>query len=156
MCLLLTRLVSVHTIFVLRQTAERHRPIRKFGKPSGIWNLESGIWNLGKFCLWNPESGKILLLEFGIRHKESRNPLTIPESRIQVLLAKSGIQYLESGIHGVQSRIKTILDSLWGERQPEHCFLVMPVLRDCYTRYFFVWFQRRKHDFSSYNIYKAQ
>ena len=51
-CFLLTRLVSVHITFVLRQTAERHRPIRKFGKPSGIWNLESG---------------KILLVESRIR-----------------------------------------------------------------------------------------
>ena len=79
-----------------------------------------------------------MLVEFGIQHKESRNPLTIPESRIQVLLTKSGIQFLESGIHGVESRIKIILDSLWGERQPEHRFLVMPILRDCDTRYFFV------------------
>ena len=129
--------------FVLRQTAERHRPIRKFGKPSRIWNLESG---------------KILLVESrirenfacGIQHKESRIPLTIPEPRIQVSLTKSGIQFLESGIHGVESRIKTILDSLWGERQPEHCFLVKPVLRDCYTRYFFVWSQRQWHPYGRY------
>ena len=116
-----------------RRKTSPHKEIWK-----AFWNLESGIWenfacgiqNPGKFCLWNSE--------YSTRNPEIRLRFQNPESRIQVLLTKSGIQFLESGIHGVESRIKTILDSLWGERQPEHCFLVMPVLRDCYTRYFFV------------------
>ena len=40
-------------------------------------NFASGIRNPGKFCLWNPESGKILLVESGIREKFAygiRNP----------------------------------------------------------------------------------
>ena len=38
------------------------------------------------------------------------------ESRIQVPLTKTGIKYLESGIHGVDSRIQSILDSFtWGD-----------------------------------------
>ena len=141
--LLLLRLINVVAWkIVLPTDASRFRTYNFcFAADRRKTSPHKEIWK----AFWNLESGKILLVGFGIQHKESRNPLTIPESRIQVLLTKSGIQFLESGIHGVQSRIKTILDSLWGERQPEHCFLVMKVLRDCYTRYFFVWFQRRWH-----------
>ena len=52
-----------------------------------------GIRNLWKFWLCNPVS---CALESGI-------PLTM-EPGIQVTLKKNGIEYLESGIHGVESR----------------------------------------------------
>ena len=63
----------------------------------------------GNFCLWNPEFEKFFLVEwrilvFGVRntaHLESHLRL---ESRIQVPLTKTGIQYLESGIHDEESR----------------------------------------------------
>ena len=50
--------------------------------------------------LWNPDYC-------------SRNPTNDwnPESRIQVPLKKTGIQYLQSGIHGVESRIQECLGS---------------------------------------------
>ena len=61
---------------------------------------ESGFWNLGNFCWWNLKSW---VLESGIQLKESGIPLTIgiryPSSNDR----ESGIQYLESGIHGVES-----------------------------------------------------
>ena len=55
----------------------------------------------------NPESRA---LECGIHLKESGIPLTIGTgSRIQVPLTKTGMQYLEPGIHGVESRIQDCL-----------------------------------------------
>ena len=64
----------------------------------------------GNFCFWNyiPESGQ-KIEECGIQLKEFGIPLTTGKSRIQVLLTKTGIQYLESGIHGVESRIQDAL-----------------------------------------------
>ena len=68
------------------------------------------------FCLLNPESGNILLVESGIlglripkiQLKESGIPLTIgiqnPESKFP--LTKDGIQYPESKIYPVESRIQ--------------------------------------------------
>ena len=55
-------------------------------------NFTCGIRNPG---LWNPEYS-------------SRNPKSYLglESRIQVPLTKTGLKYLESGIHGVESRIQ--------------------------------------------------
>ena len=50
-------------------------------------------------------------MEFGIQLTESGIPLTI-ESRIQVPLAKTGIQYLGSRIHGMESRIQGCLGFL--------------------------------------------
>ena len=44
------------------------------------------------------------MLDFGIR-----NPTNKLESRIQVLLTKTGIEYLESGIHSVESTIQDCL-----------------------------------------------
>ena len=65
------------------------------------------------------ESGKILLvlsgiLGFGILSTSQgiQNPKTRLESRIRVPMTKTGIQYLESGIHGVESRIQAVSDSL--------------------------------------------
>ena len=49
------------------------------------------------------ESERFLLVESGIQLKQSGIRLTIG---IQVPLTKTGIQYLESGIHGVESRIQ--------------------------------------------------
>ena len=67
------------------------------------------------------ESDKFLLVESGIRNPEynSRNSESHQrlESRIQVPLTKIGIQYQESGIHGVESRIKDRLGFpyTWGD-----------------------------------------
>ena len=47
-----------------------------------------GIWNPG---FWNPEYS-------------SRNPES--QLRLEVLLTNSGIRYLQSGIHGLESRIQ--------------------------------------------------
>ena len=44
-------------------------------------------------------------MESGISLKESGIPQHL-ESRIQVLLTNTGIQYLESGIYSVESRIQ--------------------------------------------------
>ena len=55
-------------------------------------NFAIGIRNLG---FWDPE--------FNSRNLESHQRL---ESRIQVRLTNSGLQYLESGIHGVESKIQ--------------------------------------------------
>ena len=50
-------------------------------------------------------SGKILLVESGMQLKEFEISIT-NEARIQVPLTKTRIQYLESGIHGMESRIQ--------------------------------------------------
>ena len=55
-------------------------------------NFAIGIRNPG---FWDPE--------FNSRNLESHQRL---ESRIQVQLTNSGLQYLESGIHGVESKIQ--------------------------------------------------
>ena len=69
----------------------------------GIRNLESGnfIW-----CRWNTESWA---LESGIQLKESRIPLTIRIQNPSSTDKESGIQYQESGTHGVESRIRDCL-----------------------------------------------
>ena len=54
----------------------------------------------------NPESQRILLMESGIQIKESGNPITIGIQNSTVLQENTGIQYLESGIHSVESRIQ--------------------------------------------------
>ena len=71
-----------------------------------------GIRNPGKFCLWNPESGKTLLVKSGIRENFARgirNPgkvcLQNPESG-KFLLVESGIRenlLVESGIWEILS-----------------------------------------------------
>ena len=60
---------------------------------------ESRFWNPGNFCLWNPESRV-----FGIR-----NPTNDWNPESKVLLKNTGIQYLESGIHSMESRIQECL-----------------------------------------------
>ena len=61
---------------------------------------ECGFWNPGNFCFWN--------LEYRLR-----NPGL--ESRVQVPLTKTGIQYLEFGIHVVESRIQARAVVKWGD-----------------------------------------
>ena len=75
----------------------------------GFWNLENsscgfrkpGLWNMG-YSSRNPES---------YRRLESRIQVILTNTKIQYLesgiqLKESGIQYLESGIYGVESRIQ--------------------------------------------------
>ena len=66
---------------------------------------ECGFQNPRNFCWWNPESGQ-LLVESGILGFGIRNPF---KSSIQVPLTKTEIHYLESVIHGVESRIQDCL-----------------------------------------------
>ena len=70
-------------------------------------NFVCGIRNQGKFWLWNPESWA---LESGIQLKESGILLTTviqnPRSTCSTDMTKTGIQYLESRIQGVESRIQ--------------------------------------------------
>ena len=65
------------------------------------------------------ESDKFLLVESGIRNATQGivNPTNRLESRIQVPLTKIRIQYLESEIHGVESRIQDRLGFpyTWGD-----------------------------------------
>ena len=77
------------------------------------------MWNQGKFCLWNPESKNILLMEFGfwalkskIHLKESGTPQMV-EIYMQVPLTKNpeSITWnLESVAWNLES--KTVWDSL--------------------------------------------
>ena len=78
--------------------------------------------NLGTFYLWNPESWA---LESRIQLKESGIPLRIGIRNPSSICKESGLQHLESGIHGAESRIQLDkLDSLtkgeqlptWGEQ----------------------------------------
>ena len=62
-------------------------------------NLDFGIRKIGNPGLWNPE--------YSLRNR-SRIPLTIG-FRIQDPLTKAGIQFLESGIQGVESTMQDCL-----------------------------------------------
>ena len=64
-----------------------------------------GIPESGKIMLENPQSWA---LESGIQLNESKSHEQL-QSRFQVPLTETGIQYLESGIHGVESRIQDCL-----------------------------------------------
>ena len=84
----------------LNQNIQKHHTFLRFSR----WNFSPH-----EGCLWTPESRKILrieseMLDFGIRNTTSKL-----ESRIQVLLTKTGIEYLESGIHSVESTIQDCL-----------------------------------------------
>ena len=63
---------------------------------------ESEFWNRRNFCLWNLESWA---LESGIQLKESGILLRIG-IQSKVPIEKTGIKCLESGIHGLESRIQ--------------------------------------------------
>ena len=83
------------------------------------WVIKNSPHVRESFCLLNPESGNILLVESGIlglripkiQLKESGIPITIgirnPESKFP--LTKAGIQYPESGIYHMESRIQDAL-----------------------------------------------
>ena len=70
------------------------------------------------FLLWNSESWA---LESGIQLKGSGIPLMIGIRNPSSTLKKSGIQYLKSGIQGVEFRIQTVLDSLTWREQTIFC-----------------------------------
>ena len=75
---------------------------------------ESRFRNAKNFYLWNPESWA---LESGMELKESRIPLTIV-IRNPSSTDMSVIQYLESGIHGLESRIQDCLGLFTWGKQP--------------------------------------
>ena len=77
---------------------------------------ESGFWNPWNFCLWNLESWA---LECGIKLNESAMLLRIG-IQSNVPLEKSGIRCLESGIHGVESRIQDCLGFPYMKRKAAH------------------------------------
>ena len=65
---------------------------------------ESGFWNPRNFCLWNPESwASESRIQLRNRTKSHLGSI------IQVPLTKAGIQYLESRIPGVESRMQDCL-----------------------------------------------
>ena len=86
-------------------------------------NFVCGIRNQGKFWLWNPESWA---LESGIQLKESGILLTIviqnPRSTCSTDMTKTGIQYLESRIQGVESRIQDCHGSPYNGRYSSFAF----------------------------------
>ena len=63
---------------------------------------ESRLWNPGNFCLWSLELTRILLVESGIQNTAQgvQNPTN---DWNPVPVTKTGVQYPESGIHGVES-----------------------------------------------------
>lgn len=65
-----------------------------------------GIRISGKFCLWNGNSG---LLECGIQLKDPGIPLVIRMQNLISANKESGIQYLGSEIHSVESRSQDCL-----------------------------------------------
>ena len=69
-------------------------------------NVCRGIRNPANFCLWNPGSWA---LESGIQFKESGILLTIGIQNPSSTDKDSRIQYLESGIQDVESRIQDCL-----------------------------------------------
>ena len=78
---------------------------QRIRSPTNDWNPESNfrrqrIRKQGNFCWWNPESSKFLL------SKPESWALELKESRIQVPLIENGIQYLKSGIQGVEPRLQ--------------------------------------------------
>ena len=77
---------------------------------------ESGLWNPGNFCLWNLELSRILLVESGIQNTAQaiQNPTN---DWNPVPVAKTGVQYLESGIHGVESAIQDYRGFPYTERK---------------------------------------
>ena len=77
---------------------------------------ESGFWNPWNFCLCNLE---FWALECGIQFNESVILLRIG-IQSKVLLEKTGIKCLESGIHAVESRIQDCLGSPHMRRKAAH------------------------------------
>ena len=77
---------------------------------------ESGFWNPWNFYLWNLESWA---LECGIKLNESGILLRIG-IQSNVPIEKTGIRCLESGIHGVESRIQDCLGFPSMKRKATH------------------------------------
>ena len=77
---------------------------------------ESGFWNPWNFCLCNLE---FWALECGIQFNESVILLRIG-IQSKVLLEKTGIKCLESGIHAVESRIQDCLGFPHMRRKAAH------------------------------------
>ena len=68
--------------------------------------IACGTRKLGNFSLWNPESLAAWNPQYHSRNPESNKRLL---SRIQFPLTKTGIQFLESRIYRVESRIQDCL-----------------------------------------------
>ena len=77
---------------------------------------ESGFWNPWNFCLWNLESW---VLECGVQPNESGILLRIGVQS-KVPLEKTGKKCLESGIHGLESRIQDCLGFPYMRRKAAH------------------------------------
>ena len=77
---------------------------------------ESGFWNPWNFCLWNLESW---VLECGVQLNESGILLRIGVQS-KVPLEKTGKKCLESGIHGLESRIQDCLGFPYMRRKAAH------------------------------------
>ena len=80
----------------MTQMMDRYQRLRRscsssYARESRNFLASIGIRNPRKFCSWYPESW---VLETGIQHS------------IQVPMKKTGIQYLESRIHGLECRIQ--------------------------------------------------
>ena len=73
-----------------------------------LWSRNK-IQNPETFCLWDPESWALESRIYSTRNPNTKDSL---ESRIQVPLKKTEIQYLESRIHGMESRIQECLTPL--------------------------------------------
>ena len=115
-----SRLYWKWTQWIIQNTkrilSRRKKTLNRFMSPH---LRKSGFRNPRTFCLWNPESRKFLFVEsgilgFGKRNTAQgiRNPLMIVIAGIHSTTStdkESGIQYLESGIHGVESRIPDCL-----------------------------------------------
>ena len=102
-----------------------------------LLNLESGIfclWNLepGIFCLWNPESGIFCLWKsrfLGFLIRDTAQGIRNPSSTDK----ESRIQYLKSGIHGVETRVQDRLGFLYmghegGEKKGIRKLFLIPSL----------------------------
>ena len=77
---------------------------------------ESGFWNPWNFCLCNLESW---VLECGVQLNESGILLRIGVQS-KVPLEKTGKKCLESGIHGLESRIQDCLGFPYMRRKAAH------------------------------------
>ena len=85
----------------------------------------SRILNPGKFCLWNPEPWTLKCRK---QLKESRIPVTIGIRDPSFTDKESGIQYLESGIHGDESVIQDCLGFpyiRWNTNKTSFIYVIM-------------------------------
>ena len=99
----------------------------------------------GNFSLWNLESWT---LESGIQLKESGIPSTIEIPNPSPTEKESRIEYLESGIHGVESRIQTCLGFSYIGRQE----LLVQWSSNCLSRNPFVTSQGSYRSWKSWKV----